>query len=45
MPNNCPICGSELIPDHGQYPPKTGGKQAFGCQRCGMYMLSRSCGR
>jgi hypothetical protein len=42
MTERCPICESELIDDHGQYPPKTGDRQYFDCPQCGGYSLSRS---
>jgi len=42
MSDNCPVCESPLIDDHGQYPPKTGERRYFDCPRCGAYTLSRS---
>jgi hypothetical protein len=42
MTDNCPVCKSDLIPDNGQYPPKTGDRQHYECPQCGGYSLSRS---
>lgn len=42
MANQCPVCKSDLIPDNGQYPPKTGDRSYFDCSRCGNYFIPRS---